>query len=131
MNLYKLEEIFFTLVKDNISNEIKTKYSDLQISTDPQDIDEAKFPTIFIQMIDSSEVGRTLSAEEFSGVRANYQIDVYSNKKISGKEVADEVMRVIKSLAFYIDVAPFTQFANGVYRTTIRCNRVIGAEDIL
>ena len=131
MDLLKLEEIFFTLLNDNISQEIKTKYTDLQISTDPEDIDEAKFPTIYIQTLESAEVGQTLSGEEISGVRANFQIDVYTTEKVVGKEVASEVIRVVKSLAFYINSMPYTQFANGVYRTTIRCNRVVGADDLL
>lgn len=131
MDLLKVEEIFYTLVKDNISQEIKTKYTDLQISTDPKDIDEAKFPTIFIQTLECAEVNPTLTNDGISGIRANFQIDVYTTEKVDGKEVANEVIRVLKSLAFYINAMPYTMFANGTYRTIIRCNRVIGSEDVL
>ena len=131
MDLLKTEEIFYTLVSDNISQEIKTKYTDLQITTDPQDLDEPKFPTIYIQMLESGEVSHNLVNEEISGIRANFQIDIYATEKVVAKEMADEIIRVLKSLAFYINAMPYTMFANGVYRTIIRCNRVIGSGDTL
>ena len=131
MDLLKTEEIFYTLVSDNISQEIKTKYTDLQITTDPQDIDEAKFPTIYIQMLESGEVNPNLVNENISGIRANFQIDIYATEKVVTKEVADEIIKVLKSLAFYVGAMPYTMFANGVYRTIIRCNRVIGSGDTL
>lgn len=131
MDLLKTEEIFYTLVSDNISQEIKTKYTNLQITADPQDIDDTKFPTIYIQMLESGEVNPNLVNENISGIRANFQIDIYANEKVVTKEVADEIIRVLKSLAFYINAMPYTMFANGVYRTIIRCNRVIGSGDTL
>lgn len=131
MDLLKTEEIFYTLVSDNISQEIKTKYTNLQITTDPQDIDDTKFPTIYIQMLESGEVNPNLMNENISGIRANFQIDIYATEKVVTKEVADEIIRVLKSLAFYINAMPYTMFANGVYRTIIRCNRVIGSGDTL
>lgn len=131
MDLLKIEEIFYTLVNDNISQEIKTKYTNLQISTDPKDIDETQFPTIYIQTLECAEVSPSLSNTEISGIRANFQIDVYTTEKVDGKEVANEIIRVLKSLAFYINAMPYTMFANGTYRTIIRCNRVIGSGDTL
>lgn len=131
MDLFNIEEIFFTLVKDNISNTIKTKYPNLQISTDPRDIDRTKFPTIYISALANPEVNPTLENDGISGIKANFQIEVYTTEKSSGKEVANEVIRILKVLAFYINAMPYTQYDGSTYRTIIRCNRVIGSEDVL
>lgn len=130
--LDSIETQIFSLIKAKFSAKIKEKYKDLNFTTSDRSSTKPKFPTVYIHMIDSQEVGSDLEGTSIPGVNASFQIDVsdnQSNKRTD--DVAKEVLRVMKGLKFKPFTMPMHNNNGDVYITTARYRRVIGDGDIL
>lgn len=91
----------FSLIKAKFSTKIKAKYKDLNFTTSDRSSTKPKFPTVYIHMIDSQEVGSDLEGTSIPGVNAAFQVDVSDNQNNSRTdEVAREVLRIMKSMRF-------------------------------
>lgn len=130
--LDSLETQVFSLIKARFSAKIKAKYKDLNFTTSDKSSTKAKFPTVYIHMIDSQEVGSDLEGTSIPGVNAAFQVDVSDNQNNSRTdEVAREVLRIMKSMRFKPMPMPMHNNTGDVYITTARYKRVIGDGDIL
>lgn len=130
--LDSLESQIFSRIKANFSDRIKKKYTDLNFTTSDKAPTKAKFPTVYIHMIDSQEVGSDLEGTSIPGVNAAFQVDVSDNQNNSRTdEVAKEVLRIMKTMRFKPFPMPMHNNSGDVYITTARYKRVIGDGDIL
>lgn len=131
--LDSLESQIFSRIKENFSDRIKKKYTDLNFTTSDKTPTKAKFPTVYVHLLESSEAGGTLEGTEICGINATFQIDVSDNQNNNRTdEVAWEVFRIMKSMRFKARPAvPFHNNNGGTYRTSARYGRIVGDGDIL
>lgn len=130
--LDRLESQVFSRVKYGFSKSIKEKYPDLNFTTSDQSSTKAKFPTVYIHMLESPEVGGTLEGTEICGINASFQIEVTDNENNArSDEVAREVLRIMKTMRFRTVGMPFHDNSGDTYRTISRYRRVAGSGDIL
>lgn len=130
--LDSLETQIFSLIKAKFSAKIKEKYKDLNFTTSDKSSTKAKFPTVYIHMIDSQEVGSDLEGTSIPGVNVAFQVDVSDNQNNSRTdEVAKEVLRIMKNMRFKPSPMPMHNNSGDVYITTARYRRVVGDGDIL
>ena len=130
--LDSLETQIFSLIKAKFSTKIKEKYKDLNFTTSDKSSTKAKFPTVYIHMLESSEIGETLEGTEINGVNATFQIEVTDNQsQARADEVSREVLRIMKTMRFKAVGMPFHDNSGDTYRTVSRYRRPVGAGDIL
>lgn len=132
MDFEFLESMILTRVKTEFNQAIKTKYPDLNFTTEPDSDSLPKFPTVYIHLLPSEEIGQTLEGNSTNGIRANFQIDVSDNQsKARAKEVMAEVKRIMKTMRFSFNEMPYHEKRNKIYYSLARANRVIGSDDTL
>lgn len=130
--LDSLETQIFSLIKAKFSTKIKEKYKDLNFTTSDKSSTKAKFPTVYIHMLESPEIGETLEGTEINGVNATFQIEVTDNQsQARADEVSKEVLRIMKTMRFKAVGMPFHDNSGDTYRTVSRYRRPVGAGDIL
>ena len=134
MELDMLESQVLSLIKSNFSERIKNKkeYKDLNFTTSDRVQGEARFPTVYVHMIDSSEAGGTLEGTDICGINAAFQIEVSDNKNNKRTdEISREILRIMKSLRFKAIVIPIHKNTQDAYMTDSRYQRVVGSGDFL
>lgn len=130
--LDSIETQVFSLIKAKFSAKIKTKYKDLNFTTSDRSSTKPKFPTVYIHLMESPEIGSTLEGTEIPGINATFQIDVTDNQsQARADEVAKEILRIMKTMRFKPVGMPFHDNSGDTYRTSGRYRRVIGDGDIL
>lgn len=130
--LDSIETQVFSLIKAKFSAKIKAKYKDLNFTTSDRSSTKPKFPTVYIHLLESPEIGSTLEGTEIPGINATFQIDVTDNQsQARADEVAKEILRVMKSMRFKPVGMPFHDNSGDTHRTVSRYRRPIGAGDIL
>ena len=130
--LDSLETQIFSLVKAKFSAKIKEKYKDLNFTTSDKSSTKAKFPTVYIHMLESPEIGETLEGTEINGVNATFQIEVTDNQsQARADEVSKEVLRIMKTMRFKAVGMPFHDNSGDTYRTVSRYRRGIADNDRL
>lgn len=132
MDFELLESMILTRVKAEFNKTIKNKYPNLNFTTEPDNDSLPQFPTVYIHLLPSEEIGQTLDGTSINGIRANFQIDVMDNKdKTRAKEVMAEVKRIMKTMRFSFNEMPYHEKRNEIYYSLARASRVIGSGDIL
>lgn len=126
-------QVFFQL-STRFSEKIKNRpeYKDLTFTTSDSTPTKPKFPTVYLHMLESPEIGSDLDGTSIPGVNAAFQIDVSDNKNNQrSDEIAREVLNVMKGMRFKPITMPIHNNGGGVYVTTARYRRIIGDGDIL
>lgn len=130
--LDSIETQVFSLIKAKFSAKIKAKYKDLNFTTSDRSSTKPKFPTVYIHLLESPEIGSDLDGTSVNGINATFQIDVTDNQsQTRADEVAKEILKVMKSMRFKSSGMPFHDNSGDTYWTVSRWRRVIGAGDIL
>ncbi len=130
--LDSIETQVFSLIKAKFSAKIKAKYPDLNFTTSDRSSTKPKFPTVYIHLMESPEIGSTLDGTEIPGINATFQIDVTDNQsQARADEVAKEILRIMKTMRFKPVGMPFHDNSGDTYRTVGRFRRIIGDGDIL
>lgn len=130
--LDSIETQVFSLIKAKFSTKIKVKYKDLNFTTSDRSSTKPKFPTVYIHLLESPEIGSDLDGTSVNGINATFQIDVTDNQsQTRADEVAKEILKVMKSMRFKSVGMPFHDNSGDTYRTVGRYRRPIGAGDIL
>lgn len=130
--LDSIETQVFSLIKAKFSAKIKAKYKDLNFTTSDRSSTKPKFPTVYIHLLESPEIGSDLDGTSVNGINATFQIDVTDNQsQARADEVAKEILRIMKSMRFKLVGMPFHDNSGDTYRTVSRYRRLIGAGDIL
>lgn len=132
MDFEFLESMILTRVKTEFNQSIKTKYIDLTFTTDSDNDSLPKFPTVYIHLLPSPEIGEDLEGITINGISATFQIEVADNQNNNrAKEVMNEVIRIMKTMRFAIKPMPYPNYKDDTYYSIARAKRVIGSNDIL
>lgn len=128
IDLTKLEEIVFTLIKNNFDSE---KFNNVLFTSELENLTDRNLPAVFIRFLESREIGNTLENDVIVGVNATFQLEIYGKTKSEAKKITDEILKTVKSLNFNINAMPYYNYTNGVNYYILRINRVIADGDTL
>lgn len=127
-----IENIVLTRIQNEFKDSLKTKYPNLNFTSSEVSKGKPKFPTIYVHMLPSPEVGQDLEGSSINGIFANLQVDVSDNiSKQRTKEVMAEVVRIMKTMRFSINQMPYSEYRNDTYYSVIRVRRTIGAGETI
>lgn len=129
-----LQSIIFSRIKNEFSENLKTKYkmTSNNFSTVGSSDTPAVFPFVYIEELESTEVGNDLEGVDTNGLRYSVRIHVSDNKsQTNAKSVAYEVRRIMKSMRFSCGTPIPQNVANNIHGYVLQCSRVIGEGDIL
>lgn len=134
---YDLESVIFTKIKASATKKIlaikdakgNQKYSSVLITNDSISTADAVFPCVYVHEMAGVERGADLVGATINAVQETFQVDVTTNTKQSdAKQVMAVMCDEFKKMQFQITAMP--EFDNdSVYRCTMRCRRIIGAND--
>ena len=130
----RISSVVFTRIKNEFSSSLKTKYkmTSSNFSTVGSSDTPAVFPFVFIQFLPSAEVGQDLEGDEINAGLFTCQVEVTDNvSQTRAKEVMSEVKRIMKSMRFTVQCTPTLEDTKDTHRAIMRCNRIIGFNDIL
>lgn len=131
--VFDIETKIFTIVKTRLKNTLLTTYPNLQITQQKSINAETKFPTIYITMLPSPEIGGDLVGETTNGMIVNFEVHITVSKDmgISGlRRCALAVIDNFKRLRFVVtnrgDIQGKTP---DTYVMISRFRRVIGGNE--
>ena len=130
----RISSIVFTRIKNEFSSTIKKNYKmkDENFSTVGSSDTPAVFPFVYIQLLPSAEQGQDLEGTTINAGLFTFQIEVTDNQtQARAKDVMSEIKRIMKSMRFTVQPAPDIQDTKDTHRAIMRCNRIIGFNDIL
>ena len=130
----RISSVVFTRIKNEFSSTIKKNYKmkDENFSTVGSSDTPAVFPFVYIQLLPSVEQGQDIEGNTINAGLFTFQIEVTDNQtQERAKEVMSEVKRIMKSMRFTVQPTPTLEDAKDTHRAIMRCNRIIGFNDIL
>lgn len=130
----RISSVVFTRIKNEFSSTIKKNYKmkDENFSTVGSSDTPAVFPFVYIQLLPSVEQGQDLDGNTINAGLFTFQIEVTDNQtQERAKDVMLEVKRIMKSMRFTVQPTPALEDTKDTHRAIMRCNRIIGFNDIL
>ena len=130
----RISSVVFTRIKNEFSSTIKKNYKmkDENFSTVGSSDTPAVFPFVYIQLLPSVEQGQDLEGNTINAGLFTFQIEVTDNQtQARAKDVMSEVKRIMKSMRFTVQCTPTLEDTKDTHRAIMRCNRIIGFNDIL
>lgn len=125
----------YSRVKGILLSELAEKYKDIFITQEDSNLIDARFPTVYIDFVNASELGQTLSGTTINAVEltAEVHIKVTSEQGITvNREVAWQVVEAFKSMGFTATMPNLaTSNYDGVYESVSRFSRVVGQGDVI
>ena len=124
----------FTRIKNEFSSSLKTKYkmTSSNFSTVGSSDTPAVFPFVYIQLLPSTEQGQDIEGNTINAGLFTFQIEVTDNQtQARAKDVMSEIKRIMKSMRFTVQCTPTLEDTKDTHRAIMRCNRIIGFNDIL
>lgn len=132
--VYDTEDLIFSKVKALCIAKLKKKYPKINVTTDGQSNEDAKFPTVYVQFLGSQEVGKDLSNETINAINILIQVDIEVSKAqglVVAREVIDVVTTAFKGMHFNTTMPTVNFDSEGINRYVMRFDRLIGNGDIL
>lgn len=130
----RLQSMIFSRVKNEFSETLKTKYkmTSNNFSTVGSSDTPAVFPFVYVEELESQEVGSDLDGVDTNGLRYSVRIHTFDNKsQTNAKSIAYEVRRIMKSMRFSCSTPIPQNVVNNIHSYVLQCSRVIGNGDIL
>ena len=130
----RISSVVFTRIKNEFSGSLKTKYkmTSSNFSTVGSSDTPAVFPFVYIQLLPSTEQGQDIDGNTINAGLFTFQIEVTDNQtQARAKDVMSEVKRIMKSMRFTVQCTPTLEDTKDTHRAIMRCNRIIGSDDIL
>lgn len=131
--VYSIESKIFTIVKTRLNTALSSTYPNLLVTQQQKLSEEPKFPTVYIQMLDSLEVGSDLDNLTINGILATFEIHITVSKSqgMSGlRKVQAAVTDNFKKLRFnMVTRGEFTRETDDTYTSISRFRRVIGGNE--
>ena len=124
----------FTRIKNEFSSSLKTKYkmTSSNFSTVGSSDTPAVFPFVYVQLLPSAEQGQDIEGNTINAGLFTFQVEVTDNQtQARTKDVMSEVKRIMKSMRFTVQCTPTLEDTKDTHRAIMRCNRIIGSDDIL
>lgn len=131
--VFSVESKIYTIVKTRLDKALSATYPDLFITQQQKLNDEPHFPTIYIQMLNSPEMGADLEGSIVNAMMVTFETHVTVNKSqgLSGcRKVAGAVLDNFKKLRFNVtNRGEITRETSDNYIIVSRFRRVIGANE--
>lgn len=127
-----IENIVYSRIVAQMPSSTKTKYTNLNYTMSDRQPTNPKFPSVYVHLMNATEMGNGLNNTDINGVLASFQIEVTDNEKQANcKAVMDEVTKIMKSMRFETVSMPVFNNTESVYRIVARFRRVVMALDKL
>lgn len=127
-----ISSIVFARIKTVAGSKLKEKYPDIYFTTSDKTQTNPKFPTVYIHELPGAEKAQDLEGITINSALITFQIDVTDNQSQNRtKDVMNEIIKVMKSMAFTVSPMPEFNNTNSIYRNTARFRRTIDWNDIL
>lgn len=134
--IFNTQNTIYTIVKTRAKQVLGDKYPQIDFTTNAQQTEYTKFPTVYIHFMPTAELGSDLEGRSVNGVVCGVQIAVTTSKsqgQLGCNEVMYTVLEEFKRLYFYVNMMP--EFLNTGNSDTIqsiaRCRRAIGYNDVI
>lgn len=123
-----IQTTVYSRVKALCLAKLKTKYPDINVTMNGINNTTAKYPSVFLDFLQSTERGKDLVGQDINAVTLTLDIEVTATSS-QGMSVADEVSNLVldtmKEMRFNATL-PFYQNTDGNYRTVARYSRIVG-----
>lgn len=127
-----IETTVFSKVKIEGTTALNRTFPKIRYTAENASDDDAVFPTVFVQELPATEIGRDLDGTVINGVLSTFQVDVSDNdNKQNCKKVMSKVIESMKKMRFEVTSMPIYRKENNVWIATARFRRAIGFNDIL
>lgn len=131
--VYSIESKIYTIVKTRLETALKSTYPKLLVTQQQKLNDEPSFPTVYIQMLDSPEIGSDLKNETVNAMLTTFEVHTTVSKEqglIGLRKVQSAVTDNFKKLRFNtVTRGEFTRETNDTYTSISRFRRVIGGNE--
>lgn len=122
-------------VYTRVKNYIKTKdksLKDSNFTSEDASVSLARFPLVKIKVVSMAERGADLSGDSINAVDVTFQIDVLTNESQSKADTLMQyAMEGMKKLRFQVNSMPIASKEDDIYRSVMRCRRIVGSGDTL
>ena len=79
--VYSVESKIYTIVKTRLETALKSTYPKLLVTQQQKLNDEPSFPTVYIQMLDSPEIGSDLKNETVNAMLTTFEVHTTVSKE--------------------------------------------------
>lgn len=132
MNLLDIESRVVSRLKNKYPSALKTKYPNTNFTTSSRELDNPKFPSVYVHEMGSSEEGRDLEGLTINAILSTFQIEVTDNNDMTNAtDVMNYVVQTMKTMRYEVVTMPEFSNNQSVYRKIARFRRVIGSGDVL
>lgn len=132
MVLDTLESQVYSRIKNKMSSSIKTNYPNLNFTTNSISLADAKFPCVYIHMLESPEDGEDMEGTEINAIYASFVIEVVDNEsQANTTAVSKEIQKIMKQMCFRVIGSPYNDNNDSTYRKVSRYRRTIAINDVL
>lgn len=132
MNLLDIESRVVSRLKNKYPSALKTKYPNTNFTTSSGELDNPKFPSVYVHEMGSSEEGRDLEGLTINAILSTFQIEVTDNNDMTNAtDVMNYVVQTMKTMRYEVVTMPEFSNNQSVYRKIARFRRVIGSGDVL
>lgn len=130
---FKIESKIYTILETRLRKALSSTYPDLLITQQQKLNDTPHFPTIYIQMLNSPEIGADLEGSTVNAMMVTFETHITVNKTqgLGGcRKVAGCVLDNFKKLRFNVaSRGEITRETSDNYIIISRFRRVIGANE--
>lgn len=122
----------FSLIKARAEPKIKKNFPNVNITDKGKSATKAVFPTVYIKTLSLVEMERDMDGDTINALQITVQADVTTNTSQSDvRKVMAIVEEEFKRLRFQIIAMEEFDGSANPYRSTMRCKRIVGANDNL
>ena len=129
----KIESYILTILKYELVQKLLAPYPKLTCTTSNQEesLDlVGDFPTMYVHMLPSYEVGRDLTNDTVNGINCTFELTVYSDKSEKEcRQIITAGIQQMKKLHFNVETFPDPRTSDKKYIAITRLNRVIASGD--
>lgn len=127
-----IEARIVSRLKNKLPANLKTKYPNIKFTTSDRVPADPKFPNVYVHLMSTRQLAKTLNGKSLDAIRASFQIEVTSpDSQEVVTEVIGYVVDTMVSLNFEVTMIPENQNTPALFRTVSRFQRAIGSYDVL
>lgn len=129
MDISQMESIVTTQLKVRVPKITNNKYPNMSFTTEVSDT-TPKFPNVYVQELEPSEVGMDIENNVIHAIRDTMQITVSTNtSKADARTVANACVSALKALRYTVFMMPIYTKDNNIHRFILRARRVVANGD--
>ena len=122
----EIESKVYTIVKTRMLKKHKSKYPNMEFTTDIENNTPKVFPTIYLHQISQSETAQDFSYKHINMVNASFEVWVITNtSKEDTRKISAYVIDEMKSLAFNQDQQSPAMVDGDLFRCITRFSGLI------